>query len=116
MSASQFNQVSVIKKSSVYFDGQCVSHTLLFEDGKRKTLGVILPATALASGESYVELKFETHTSERMEITSGECSVRVAGENEFVDYRAGQSFMIGGNSSFVIRASDVVDYVCHFEG
>ena len=107
---SQFDQVSVVKEASVYFGGKCVSHTVLFPDGKRKTLGVVLPA-----GQE-VELKFETHTSERMEITSGECMVRVAGEDEFKAYRSGQSFVIGGNSSFVIRASDVVNYVCHFEG
>ena len=30
-------------KHNVYFDGKCVSHTVLFADGTRKTLGVILP-------------------------------------------------------------------------
>ena len=42
---TQFDQVSVIKRANVYFDGKCVSHTVLFADGTRKTLGVILPGT-----------------------------------------------------------------------
>jgi uncharacterized protein YaiE (UPF0345 family) len=43
MSSAQFDHVSVIKKSNVYFDGKCVSHVVQFEDGTRKTLGVIMP-------------------------------------------------------------------------
>ena len=31
----QFENVSVIKKANVYFDGKCVSHTVQFADGKR---------------------------------------------------------------------------------
>ena len=58
--SAQFDHVSVVKKSNVYFDGLCVSHTVQFEDGTKKTLGVLLP--------SKQELTFETHVPERMEI------------------------------------------------
>jgi len=40
MGPAQFDQVSVIKKSNVYFDGKCVSHTVLFADGSKKQLGL----------------------------------------------------------------------------
>ena len=40
---SQFNNVAVVKKANVYFDGKCVSHTVQFADGGKKTIGVILP-------------------------------------------------------------------------
>ena len=43
MSSVQFDHVTVIKKSNVYFGGACISHTVQFEDGTKKTLGVILP-------------------------------------------------------------------------
>ncbi len=43
MSSTQFDHVTVIKKSNVYFGGACISHTVQFEDGTKKTLGVILP-------------------------------------------------------------------------
>ena len=42
---SQFDNVSVLKAANVYFDGKCVSHTVLFPDGSKKTLGVILPSS-----------------------------------------------------------------------
>jgi hypothetical protein len=39
----QFDGVSVVKKANVYFDGKCVSHTVILADGVRKSVGVILP-------------------------------------------------------------------------
>lgn len=101
---SQFDQVSVIKKSNVYFDGKCVSHTVLFPDGSRKTLGVIFPST----------LSFGTGAPETMEITGGVCKVRLDGEAEWKTYAAGESFSVPGNSRFDIEALELLDYVCHF--
>lgn len=101
---SQFDQVSVIKKSNIYFDGRCVSHTVLFPDGTRKTLGVLFPAS----------LSFDTAAPERMEIISGVCRVRLDGQNDWQTYRAGESFSIPGNSRFDIEAVETLDYVCHF--
>lgn len=109
MSDDQFDSVSVLKKSNVYFGGLCVSHTVQFADGTRKTLGVLLPNP---TGEA---LKFNTQVAERMEITSGECSVSIA-DGEKQVYRAGDSFMVDGNSYFTVELQDVVDYVCHYEG
>jgi hypothetical protein len=40
---SQFDNISVVKQGNVFFDGKCVSHSVLFADGTRKTVGVILP-------------------------------------------------------------------------
>lgn len=106
--SSQFDHVSVVKKSNVYFGGQCISHTVQFEDGTKKTLGVILPTKQA--------LSFETHVPERMEIISGECRVTIADNTEYELFRAGQSFYVPGNSTFKIETDDVLDYVCHLEG
>jgi len=65
---SQFDNISVVKKSNVFFDGKCVSHSVLFADGTRKTVGVILPST----------LTFNVGVPEIMEITSGTCRVKIA--------------------------------------
>lgn len=101
---SQFDQVSVVKKANIYFDGRCVSHTVLFPDGARKTIGVIFPST----------LTFSTGAPETMEITGGSCRVRLDGEAEWKTYRAGDSFSVPGNSKFEIETPETLDYVCHF--
>ena len=106
--SAQFDHVSVVKKSNVYFGGLCISHTVQFEDGTKKTLGVILPTEQA--------LTFETHVPERMEIISGECRVKIAASEESELFRAGQSFYVQGSSRFTIETDDVLDYVCHFEG
>ncbi|MGA9666582.1 MAG: pyrimidine/purine nucleoside phosphorylase [Gallionella sp.] len=101
---SQFDNVSVVKKGNVFFDGKCVSHSVLFADGSRKTVGVILPST----------LTFNVSTPELMEITSGTCRVKIGDEPEFKAYAAGDKFAVAANSRFVIEAKDVVNYVCSF--
>ena len=98
----------MIKKSNVYFGGLCISHTVQFEDGTKKTLGVILP--------SEEALTFETHVPERMEIISGECRVFIADSAESELFRAGQSFYVPGNSKFKIETDDVLDSVSDLEG
>lgn len=101
---SQFDNVSVIKKANVYFDGRCVSHTVLLEDGTRKTLGVIFPSL----------LTFNTAEPEVMDVVSGRCKVRLEGEANWKEYAAGQSFQVPGNSRFEIETTEPMDYVCHF--
>ncbi|WP_378954570.1 pyrimidine/purine nucleoside phosphorylase [Pelosinus sp. sgz500959] len=39
----QFENVTVIKKANVYFDGKVTSRTVVFADGSKKTLGIMLP-------------------------------------------------------------------------
>ncbi len=102
---SQFDNVTVVKQANVYFDGKCVSHTLQFADGSKKSVGVILPAT----------LTFNTGAPEIMETVAGSCRVKLAGEGEWTRYGVGQSFKVPGNSSFDIEVADEpYHYVCHF--
>jgi uncharacterized protein YaiE (UPF0345 family) len=101
---SQFDNVSVIKKANVYFDGKCVSHNVLFADGTRKSVGVIFPST----------LVFNTGAPEIMELNAGRCRVRLNGDSEWTQYKGGESFNVPGNSSFDIETLELVDYICHF--
>jgi uncharacterized protein YaiE (UPF0345 family) len=106
---SQYDNVSVIKKANVYFDGKCVSHTVQFADGTKKTLGVILPAM----------LAFNTGAPEIMETVAGSCRYRLKSPSgvmgEWQTVTAGQSFNVPGNSSFDIEVSgEPYHYVCHF--
>lgn len=102
---AQFDGVSVVKKANVYFDGKCVSHSIVLADGTKKSVGVILPAT----------LTFNTGVPEIMEGVAGSCRVRLKGETEWKSYGAGESFQVPGNSSFDIEVADeAYHYVCHF--
>ena len=102
---TQFDNVSVVKKANLYFDGKCVSHTVLFPDGTKKTCGVIFPS----------KLTFNTGAAEDVEINSGVCKVKLAGANEWKTYCAGQTFSVPGDSSFDIETVETLDYVCHFK-
>lgn len=102
---TQFDNVSVVKKANLFFDGKCVSHTVLFADGTKKTCGVIFPSS----------LTFNTGAPEDMEINGGVCKVKLAGANDWKTYSAGQTFSVQGNSSFEIETVETLDYVCHFK-
>jgi uncharacterized protein YaiE (UPF0345 family) len=102
---SQFDSVAVLKKANVYFDGKCVSHTVQFDDGTRKSVGVILPA----------KLTFNTGAPEIMETVDGRCRVKLAGQADWKEYGPGESFKVPGNSSFDIEVTnEPYHYVCHF--
>lgn len=101
---SRFDNVSIVKQANVHFDGKCVSHTVLFPDGTKKTVGVILPGT----------LTFNTGAPEIMEINAGACRVKLPGASGWQSFKAGQSFSIPGGSSFEIETLETLDYVCHF--
>jgi len=100
----QFDNVSIIKQANVYFDGRCVSHTIQFADGSKKTVGVILPSS----------LTFNTGAPEVMEGVGGSCRVRLKGQSDWKTYTAGQSFDVPANSSFEIACDEPYHYVCHF--
>ena len=100
----QFDNVTVNKQANIYFDGKCVSHTVLFADGSKKTIGVIFPSS----------LTFTTGAAEVMELNAGRCKIRLAGQSDWHTYAAGQRFDVPANSSFEIETLEMLDYVCHF--
>ncbi|MGO8753786.1 MAG: pyrimidine/purine nucleoside phosphorylase [Gallionellaceae bacterium] len=103
--SDRIDNVSVGKKANVFFGGKCVSHSVFLPDGSRKTVGVIMPGS---------QLTFNVGAPELMEITAGQCSVKIAGEPVFKTCIAGTSFKVAANSSFEIHAKDEVNYICSF--
>jgi uncharacterized protein YaiE (UPF0345 family) len=102
----KFENVTAVAKANVYFDGKVVSHTVLFPDGSKKTLGLIYAG----------EFHFGTDAAERMDITAGSCRVRLDGTSEWRDYGAGTSFYVAAKSGFDIAVSaGIAEYVCSFE-
>lgn len=102
----QFTGVAVAAKANVYFDGKVVSHSVLFPDGTKKTLGLIYPGT----------FHFSTGAPERMEIVAGTCRVTLDGQREVRAYGAGKQFDVPGKSGFTIEADALCEYICSFLG
>jgi uncharacterized protein YaiE (UPF0345 family) len=102
--STQFDNVSVVKQANIYFDGKCVSHTVILADGIKKSIGVIFPSS----------LTFNTGAPEIMELNAGKCRIRLKGEENWKTYEGGQRFEVAGNSSFDIETLETLDYVCHF--
>jgi uncharacterized protein YaiE (UPF0345 family) len=101
----QFDQVSVVCKANVYFDGKVISHSVLFTDGSKKTLGLIYPGSFF----------FGTGAAEIMEVVAGSCSVRLKGESEWKTFVAGTHFKIPAQSGFDITVDNgICEYICSF--
>jgi len=106
MSQAEYPNVTAVAKANVYFDGKVVSHTIRLEGGAKKTLGLIYAG----------EFHFGTDAPERMDITAGDCEVRLDGESTWRAYAGGSSFKVPGKSGFDIKvASGICEYVCSFE-
>ncbi|NDC75048.1 pyrimidine/purine nucleoside phosphorylase [bacterium] len=103
--ATRFDGVAVLTKANIYFDGNVVSHTVLFVDGSKKTLGLIRPG-------SYF---FGTAAAERMEIVAGACRVTLKDQTATAAYAAGNAFDVAANSGFTIEVeSGLCEYICSF--
>jgi uncharacterized protein YaiE (UPF0345 family) len=104
---TEFKQVTALTKVNVYFDGKVVSHSILFADGSKKTLGLIYPG----------KYHFGTDKAERMEIVAGTCTVKLDGQTSTASYSAGQHFDVPAKSGFDIEvASGLCEYICSFLG
>ena len=101
---AEFKNVTLIKKANVYFDGAVTSRTILFEDGTKKTLGIMNPG----------EYEFGTGDKEIMEVLGGKMTVLLPGENEWKTFVEGESYEISANSSFKLKIEKVADYCCSY--
>ncbi len=101
---SEFRNVSIVREANIYFNGNVVSRTVLFPDGSRKTLGIMLPG----------EYEFGTKEKELMEIMSGELDVLLPGEKNWITIKSGQSFEVPADAKFQLKVKVVTDYCCSY--
>lgn len=101
---SEFKNVAVVKKANIYFEGKVTSRTVLFGDGSKKTLGVMLPG----------EYEFGTADKEIMEIYSGDLDVLLPGEAKWKTVKGGESFEVAADSKFKLKVRKLSDYCCSF--
>jgi purine/pyrimidine-nucleoside phosphorylase len=101
---SEFKNVTIIKKANIYFNGNVTSRTIIFPDGSKKTLGVMLPG----------EYEFNTDAKEIMEIISGDLDVLLPGNKDWKTVKDGEAFEVPVKSKFGLKVKTITDYCCSF--
>jgi uncharacterized protein YaiE (UPF0345 family) len=101
---SEFQGVTVIRKANVFFGGGVTSRTVVFQDGSKKTLGIMQPG----------EYEFTTRDAEIMEILSGELEVLLPGKSVWEKVAGGSSFSVAANATFKLKVKTLTDYCCSF--
>ncbi len=101
---AEFNNVTVVKKANVYFDGKVTSRSIIFSDGSKKTVGVMLPG----------EYEFSTGDKEIMEILAGDLEVLLPGAAGWKTVKGEESFEVPAQSKFKLKIRTLTDYCCSF--
>ena len=101
---SEFNNVTIVKEANVYYDGKVTSRTVIFPDGSKKTLGIMMPG----------EYSFNTGSAEVMEILAGDLTVLLPGSSEWVAFKGGEAFDVPENASFNLKVTTITDYCCSY--
>lgn len=101
---STFENVSIVKKANVYFDGKVTSRTVVFADGEKKTLGIMMPG----------EYEFGTGDKEIMEIMAGKLDVLLPDDDKWITIEGGQIFEVKANSKFKLVVKELTDYCCSY--
>ena len=103
--SESYENVSIVRKANVYFEGQVTSRTVIFADGTKKTLGFMQAG----------DYEFGTEAPELMEVLGGTMEVKLAGDSDWTSYSEGQSYEVPGNSKFALRvAKGGADYCCSY--
>ena len=101
---TQFENVTIVKKANVYFGGSVTSRTVIFADGEKKTLGIMMPG----------EYEFGTAEKEIMEIMAGTLDVKLPDSEEWVTISSSESFEVPANSKFQLKVREITDYCCSY--
>lgn len=88
-------------KTNEYFDGKVKSIAFETAEGPA-TIGV------MAAGE----YEFGTSTKEIMSITCGQLDVKLPNSDAWVNYNAGDEFVVEKGLSFSVRVDDSCAYLC----
>lgn len=99
-----FEGVTVVREANVYFEGKVTSRTVIFADGSKKTLGIMLPG----------EYTFGTDAPEIMEIISGQLEVLLPGQDSWLSVKGGEKFVVPDRANFSLKVTSVTDYCCTF--
>ena len=100
----EFKNVTIVKKSKIYFDGKVTSRMVIFPDGSKKTLGIMFPG----------DYEFGTAEKEIMEILAGNLDVLLPGATGWVAFKEGDVFEVPAQSKFSLKVKSLTDYCCSY--
>ena len=101
---NNYKNVDVDKLANIYFGGRVISHNIIFKDGSKKTLGVMLKGG----------YEFQTSSKELMEIHSGKLNFKIKGSKDWTLITEGMNFNVPKNSSFCLEVLELVNYTCSY--
>lgn len=101
---SELNNVTVVKEANIYFDGKVTSRVVKFNDGSRKTLGIMQPG----------DYEFGTEEKEIMEILAGELEILLPGKENWQQVKGGESFAVPAQAQFKLKVKTLTDYCCSY--
>lgn len=104
MSGEKLQNIDVLAKANVYFDGRVTSHTCYRTDGSRFTLGII-------TAGSYT---FNVGDREVVRLISGEVEVKRPCDTDWASFQAPQTFEIQADCDYDIRTYNVAEYICDY--
>jgi purine/pyrimidine-nucleoside phosphorylase len=99
-----FQNVTIVKKANIYFEGKVTSRTIIFPDGSKKTLGIMFPG----------DYEFGTAEKEIMEILAGNLDVMLPGASGWVTVKEGEVFEVPAQSKFSLKVRSLTDYCCSY--
>ncbi|HKJ09466.1 MAG TPA: pyrimidine/purine nucleoside phosphorylase [Gammaproteobacteria bacterium] len=98
-----FDGASIIGKARLLHGGKVATRSVITADGEMKSLGLMHPGT----------YRMTTEAPETIEILEGNCRVKLAEEQAWNSYQAGDRFAVPANSGYEIEVEGVLDYVVH---
>jgi len=101
---SEFTNVTIVKEANSYFDGRVTSRTVKFNDGSRKTLGIMQPG----------DYEFGAAEKEIMKIIAGELEILLPGAETWQRIKEGESFEVPANAKFSLKVKTLTDYCCSY--
>jgi hypothetical protein len=104
MEEDTFKNITIVKKANIYYDGNVTSRTILFADGTKKTLGIMLPG----------DYEFDTSLHEVVEVLSGEVDILLPGSDTWQTIKAGGTYEAPANSTFKLKVKTLADYCCAY--
>ncbi|WP_411821288.1 pyrimidine/purine nucleoside phosphorylase [Leptospira sp. 'Mane'] len=100
----QFENITVLKKANIYYEGKVTSRTVIFPSGEKKTLGIMMPG----------DYEFGTDVKEIMEISAGDLEVLLPGSNDWIHIQGEGVFEVPAKEKFKLKVIKVTDYCCSY--